>query len=168
MADNIGRDKVASLVSDSSGYFLFHESIENMILRMFRDITNTALKVKVLSATIIICHCTATARMSYLPESRSQINFVHQTNESSYNYLLRKSQRFLSSKRAQNQCPQPHMPVVLSGFSGTRETPWTCKILVQTFSSKEIYYVKIDSDKHGSKTCNVDNRARPSPTITQH
>ena len=108
MADNIGRDKVASLVSDSSGYFLFHESIENMILRMFRDITNTALKVKVLSATIIICHCTATARMSYLPESRSQINFVHQTNESSYNYLLRKSQRFLSSKRAQNQSPQPH------------------------------------------------------------
>ena len=51
MADNIGRDKLASLVSDSSGCFLFHESIENMILRMFRDITNTALKVK-----SVICH----------------------------------------------------------------------------------------------------------------
>ena len=43
MADNIGRDKVASLVSDSSGYFLFHESIENMILRMFTVKTSPIL-----------------------------------------------------------------------------------------------------------------------------
>ena len=38
MADNIDGDKLASLISDSSGYFLkilFHESIENMILNTF-------------------------------------------------------------------------------------------------------------------------------------